>query len=99
MGAPKTNKNGTSFKPPFPTYLSGYTTFGSTVFHIARLYYRRRDGLDFPLNGLNNIQVKFVSDKLNGISRDLNEPYNAARPIKEQVGTMRTRFPIKHASL
>ncbi|KAK4463513.1 phosphatidic acid phosphatase type 2/haloperoxidase [Cladorrhinum samala] len=99
VGAPETNKNETSFKPPFPAYPSGHATFGAAFFHMARLYYKQRDNLDFALDGPDNIEVEYVSDELNGISRDLREPYDATRPIEEQVGTVRTRFPIKFPSL
>lgn len=99
VGAPETNRNGTSFKPPFPAYPSGHATFGGAVFQMARLYYKHRDGLDFPIDGPDNIEVELVSDELNGISRDLSEPYDVTRPIEEQVGTVRTRYPIKFPSL
>ena len=99
VGTPETNKNATAFKPPFPAYPSGHATFGGAVFQMARLYYKHRDNLDFPLDGPDNIQVEFVSDELNGISRDLIEPYDPTRPIEEQVGTVRTRFPVKFPSL
>jgi len=99
VGAPETNKNITSFKPPFPAYPSGHATFGAALFHMARLYYKDRDGLDFPLDGPDNIEVEFISDELNGISRDLRESYDATRPIEEQIGTVRTCFPIKFTSL
>lgn len=99
VGAPETNKNETAFKPPFPAYPSGHATFGAAVFHMARLYYKDRDNLDFPLDGPDDIEVEFISDELNGISRDLRGPYDATKPIEEQVGTVRTCFPIKFKSL
>ncbi|KAK1749412.1 phosphatidic acid phosphatase type 2/haloperoxidase [Echria macrotheca] len=99
VGSPETNKNGTSFKPPFPAYPSGHATFGGAVFHMARLYYKQRDSLDFPLDGPDNIQIEFVSDELNGINRDLSDPYDPTKPIEEQVGTVRTLYPIKFPSL
>ncbi|KAK3314062.1 vanadium chloroperoxidase [Apodospora peruviana] len=99
VGAPETNRNETSFKPPFPAYPSGHATFGGAVFQMARLYYKQRDNLDFSLDGPDSISVEFVSDELNGINRDLRDPYDATKPIEEQVGTVRTRFPIKFESL
>ncbi|KAK4207487.1 phosphatidic acid phosphatase type 2/haloperoxidase [Rhypophila decipiens] len=99
VGTPETNRNATSFKPPFPAYPSGHATFGGAVFQMARLYYKHRDNLDFPVDGPDNIEVDFVSDELNGINRDLSEPYDATRPIEEQIGTVRTRYPIKFKSL
>jgi hypothetical protein len=69
LGAQKTNEPGKkNFTPPFPAYPSGHATFGAAAFHIARLFYgvlpgdRNDDDL---LNGL-----VFVSDELNGISKD-----------------------------
>lgn len=99
VGVPETNRSATSFKPPFPAYPSGHATFGGAVFQMARLYYKQRDKLDFALDGPDDIQVEFVSDELNGISRDLREPYDPTRPIEEQIGTVRTRYPIKFPSL
>ncbi|KEY74787.1 hypothetical protein S7711_06685 [Stachybotrys chartarum IBT 7711] len=99
LGAPETNNNGISFKPPFPAYPSGHATFGAALFHMARLYYKHRDYLDFPLDGPDNIAVEFVSDELNGINRDLREDYDVTRPIEEQVGTVRTRVPVRFDSL
>ncbi|KAM7188069.1 Phosphatidic acid phosphatase type 2/haloperoxidase [Naviculisporaceae sp. PSN 640] len=99
VGAPETNRNDTSFKPPFPAYPSGHATFGAAIFHMARLYYRQRDNLDFPIDGPDNIEVEFISDELNGINRDLREPYDATRPIEDQIGTVRTLYPIKFPSL
>ncbi|KAK4451267.1 phosphatidic acid phosphatase type 2/haloperoxidase [Podospora aff. communis PSN243] len=99
VGAPETNRNDTAFKPPFPAYPSGHATFGGAVFQMARLYYKNRDSLDFPLDGPDNIEIEFISDELDGVSRDLREPYDITRPIEQQVGTVRTRFPIKFPSL
>ncbi len=75
LGAPRTNsatmeKN---FTPPFPAYPSGHATFGAAAFHIARLFYQRpmndrsRDDLFKDAAGNN---LSFVSDELNGVSRD-----------------------------
>ncbi|KAK5657874.1 hypothetical protein OQA88_2422 [Cercophora sp. LCS_1] len=55
--------------------------------------------LDFDVDGPDDIQVEFVSDELNGINRDLQEPYDPARPIDQQVGTVRAFFPIRFSSL
>jgi vanadium chloroperoxidase len=68
LGAPRTNRIGKNFTPPFPAYPSGHATFGAAAFHITRLFYgvsvgdRQRDGL---FNGLD-----LVSDEFNGISTD-----------------------------
>jgi vanadium chloroperoxidase len=69
MGAPATNSAGKkNFTPPFPAYPSGHATFGAAAFHMTRLFYgvpigdRKPDKL---FDGLD-----FVSEELNGISRD-----------------------------
>jgi vanadium chloroperoxidase len=69
LGAPATNSVGAkNFTPPFPAYPSGHATFGAAAFHITRLFYgvplgdRKPDDL---LDGLD-----FVSDELDGVSRD-----------------------------
>lgn len=99
LGAPNTNSNGASFKPPFPAYPSGHATFGASIFQIVRLYYRKRNGLGFDVNGPDNINFEFVSEELDGVSRDLHQPYDPTKPIKEQQGTVRTRVPRKYPSL
>ncbi|KAL8905967.1 MAG: hypothetical protein Q9171_006465 [Xanthocarpia ochracea] len=97
FGAPDTNTNRISFKPPFPAYPSGHATFGAAFFQTARLYYKRRDGLRFADDEPDSISFSFVSDELNGINRDLRQPYDPNLPITDQVGTVRTcverRFP------
>lgn len=69
LGAPNTNmttlKNGT---PPFPSYPSGHATFGAAVFHITRLFYGIPKG-DRKADNLFK-DLAFVSDELNGGSRD-----------------------------
>jgi hypothetical protein len=69
LGAPATNLVGAkSFTPPFPAYPSGHATFGAAAFHVTRLFYgvplgdRKPDKL---FEGLD-----FVSDELDGVSRD-----------------------------
>ncbi|KAI9882962.1 MAG: polar growth protein [Watsoniomyces obsoletus] len=93
LGAPNTNVDRISFKPPFPAYPSGHATFGAAFFQMARLYYRRRDHCDYGPDEPDNIDFCFVSEELNGISRDLREPYDKDRPITDQPGTVRTRVP------
>ncbi len=95
LGAPNTNLNGISFKPPFPAYPSGHATFGGAAFQAIRLYYKRRDNLTFAPDEPDSIGFDFVSDELNGISRDLRQPYNPDLPITEQQGTVRTRV-VRH---
>ncbi|KAL8743526.1 MAG: hypothetical protein Q9184_008102, partial [Pyrenodesmia sp. 2 TL-2023] len=99
LGAPDTNSNRISFKPPFPAYPSGHAVFGAAFFQSARLYYKRRDNLHFADDGPDSISFSFVSDELNGISRDLRQPYDPNLPITEQVGTVRTRVERHFPSL
>jgi hypothetical protein len=72
LGSPRTNRIGKNFTPPFPAYPSGHATFGAAAFHITRLFYN--DGGKFSDNTLapdtlfNGLY--FVSDELDGISRD-----------------------------
>ena len=99
LGAPDTNSNRISFKPPFPAYPSGHAVFGAALFQTARLYYKRRDGLSFNDNEPDQISFSFVSDELNGINRDLRQPYDPTLPITEQVGTVRTRVERRFPSL
>ncbi|KAL8790009.1 MAG: hypothetical protein Q9195_006558 [Heterodermia aff. obscurata] len=83
----------------FPKYPSGHSVFGSALFQTPRLHYKRRDGLAFKDNELDNISSRFVSDELNSVNRDLRQPYEPNLPITEQVGTVRTRVERKYPSL
>lgn len=73
LGAPASNLQGPNFTPPFPAYPSGHATFGGVVFEILRKYYKR-----------DNIAFTFVSDELNGITKD-NE--GNTRPLKPRSYT------------
>lgn len=99
LGAPSTNTNQISFKPPFPAYPSGHATFGGAAFQAARLYYKKRDHLHFADDEEDNIGFEFVCDELNGINRDLRQPYDPQLPITDQVGTVRTRVVRCYPSL
>ena len=99
LGAPETNSNEVPFKPPFPAYPSGHATFAGAGFQAARLYYRRRDNLSFAPDEPDEIGFDFVSEELDGVSRDLREPYDPDRPITEQLGTVRTRIERHYPSL
>jgi vanadium chloroperoxidase len=92
LGAPETNTDKISFKPPFPAYPSGHATFGAACFQIVRLFYKERNSLSFGDHDCDEIGFSFVSDELDGYSRDLRQPYIAARPIVDQPGTVRTRM-------
>lgn len=95
FGSPDTNSNRITFKPPFPSYPSGHSVFGAALFQTMRLYYKRRDGLPFGDDEPDNISFDFVSDELNGVNRDLRQPYDPTVAITEQVGTVRTRV-VRH---
>lgn len=97
FGAPETNTNRLSFKPPFPAYPSGHATFGAACFQIARLFFKDRDMATHGNNEPDAIAFSFVSEELNGISRDLHGDYDPSLPIEDQPGVVRTyvkrRFP------
>jgi hypothetical protein len=59
LGAPASNLTGPNFTPPFPSYPSGHATFGGALFEVLRRFYGRDD-----------IAFTFVSDELNGVTRD-----------------------------
>lgn len=99
FGAINTNTNQFPFQPPFPAYPSGHAVFGAALFQIARLYYKRRDDLAFADDEADQISFSFVSEELNGVSRDLRQPYDPTLPITDQVGTVRTRVERHFPSL
>jgi vanadium chloroperoxidase len=99
LGAPSTDTPGIPFKPPFPSYPSGHATIGGAFFQAMRLYYRRRDNLTFEPDEPDSIAFELVSDELNGINRDLRQPYDPNTPITDQPGTVRTRVPRCFPSL
>jgi vanadium chloroperoxidase len=99
LGAPNTNTNRDSFKPPFPAYPSGHATFGAAAFQMARLFYADRDGVTLNANRADDIEFSFVSEELNGINRDLVESYDRSRPIQDQPGLVRTRVVRSFPSL
>jgi hypothetical protein len=59
LGAPASNLTGPNFTPPFPAYPSGHAAFGGALFETLRRFYGRDD-----------IAFTFVSDELNGVTRD-----------------------------
>lgn len=99
LGSPNSNTNLTPFTPNFPAYPSGHATFGGACFQTVRLFYKNRDKLAFSANEPDNISFSFVSDELNGISRDLDRPYDPTRRITDQPGTLRTRVVRSFPSL
>ncbi|KAI4104634.1 MAG: hypothetical protein L6R37_003155 [Teloschistes peruensis] len=99
LGAPETNTNGIPFKPPFPAYPSGHATFGGAFFQMVRLYYKKRDKLSFADDAPDSIAFTAASDELNGLSRDLRQPYDPRAPLQDQQGTVRTNIVKKFTSL
>ena len=63
LGAPASNPRlgEMNFTPPFPAYVSGHAAFGASVFQTMKRFYGRDD-----------IPFTFISDELNGITRDAN---------------------------
>jgi hypothetical protein len=59
LGSPASNESGTDFTPPFPAYPSGHAAFGAALFRILERFY-----------GTDAIAFAFVSDELNGLTRD-----------------------------
>lgn len=96
LSAPETNTNNISFKPPFPSYPSGHATFGGAFFQTVRLYYKQRDHLTFADDEADEIAFSISSDELNGINRDLRQPYVPDVPITQQLGNVRTDVGERH---
>lgn len=57
--APASNLTGKNFTPPFPAYPSGHAGFGGALFETLREYF-----------GTDDIAFTFVSDELNGVTKD-----------------------------
>jgi hypothetical protein len=74
LGAPASNLIGPNFTPPFPAYVSGHAGFCGSTFHMLRRLYGDR------------LPFTFVSDELNGITRDNH-------------GRVRPRWPRSYATL
>jgi hypothetical protein len=67
LGAPASNSGDRNSTPPFPAYPSGHATFGAAAMHVARLFY----GVPAGDRGADTVFTgTFVSDELNGVSRD-----------------------------
>ncbi len=99
LGAPETNTNKLSFKPPFPAYPSGHATFGAACFQMARLYYASIGTATVDKNGPDDIDFSFVSEEMNGVSRDLHQPHDPSSPIEDQPGLVRTYVKRNFPSL
>lgn len=69
LGAPRTGGVApqTNFTPPFPAYTSGHSGFGAAVFKAVANFYQT-----------DNIPFTFISDELNGVSRDID---GSIRPL------------------
>jgi hypothetical protein len=73
LGAPASNLVGPNFTPPFPAYPSGHAGFGAALFQTLRRFY-----------GTDNIAFTFVSDELNGVTKDNG---GITRPLKPRSFT------------
>ncbi len=69
LGAPASNLTGPNFTPPFPAYPSGHATFGGALFQVLRKFY-----------GTDNVVFTFVSDELNGVTKDNGGNIRPLRP-------------------
>jgi len=69
LGAPASNLVGPNFTPPFPAYPSGHAGFGGALFQTLRNFY-----------GTDAIAFTFVSDELNGETRDHQGRVRPLRP-------------------
>lgn len=96
LGAPETNSNLTSFKPPFPAYPSGHATFGAACFQMLRLFYEGSGAKD---QGPDSLGFSFLSDELDGVSRDLYQRFDPTIPLEDQPGLVRTRVVRRFESL
>lgn len=68
LGAPASNLAGINFSPPFPAYPSGHATFGAVLAQLLR-----------AALGSDDIDLTFVSDEYNGVTRDHS---GAVRPLR-----------------
>lgn len=76
LGAPASNTDGfPNFTPPFPAYTSGHASLAGSFFQVLRRFY-----------GTDRIRFTFVSDELNGITRD-------------NMGNVRPRVPRTFSTL
>jgi hypothetical protein len=69
LGAPRSNplpSEHVNFTPPFPAYVSGHAVFGGAAFKTMADFYQT-DDIDFK------IPFDFISDELNGVTRDIHE--------------------------
>lgn len=91
LGAPRTNRAGKNFTPPFPSYPSGHATFGAAVFHITRLFYNEGGMFSDDTLTTDNLfdGLHFVSDEYNGINRD-NKGTARPRHVRNFPGGLRT---------
>ena len=68
LGAPATNLIGPDFTPPFPAYPSSHAGLGGALFQMLRRLYGNRTAFTF------------VSDELNGVTRDNDGRVRPLRP-------------------
>lgn len=75
LGAPSTNSNERSFKPPFPAYPSGHATFAAAAFQMVRLFYHQRGDVT-----LHSDEESRVNDKQQQAKREQQTPIGSASP-------------------
>ena len=91
FGAPASNLTGPDFTPPFPAYPSGHASFGGAIFQTMRRFF-----------GTDNIRFTFVSDELNGATRDndgsirplISRTFNTLSQAEEENGQSRIYLGI-----
>lgn len=99
LGAPRSNPlpgETVNFTPPFPSYTSGHATFGGAAFKLMADFYQT-DDLDIK------IPFDFISDELNGVTRDIHEQIpdlvmNYIREIKSRHYTSFSQAAAENAS-
>ena len=85
LGGPASNPNpgDSNFTPNFPAYSSGHATFGAATFETLKNFY-----------GTDAIAFSFVSDELNGVTRDAN---GSVRPLAERTFSSFTQAKLENA--
>ena len=91
LGAPASNLSAKNFTPPFPAYPSGHAGFGGALFETLRDFFGRDD-----------IAFTFISDELNGSTRDhsgnvrplVPRTFNSLSQAEEENGQSRIYLGI-----
>ncbi|EXJ57235.1 hypothetical protein A1O7_07582 [Cladophialophora yegresii CBS 114405] len=84
---------------PSPGMKRGASTGGGDLQQIINAGGQEKPNLETKTAN-DNIHFEFISDELNGISRNiLYQPYKPAQPITDQAGEVRTRLVFKFKSM